>query len=171
VACTNVIFWDNISGIQLFNGGSLKLRNSVLHAAGGVARVFLFDTLTSPSVVDSDYNNIVVRDGALVAEKQQATYGSDYYGYLVDWQDGTGCDTNSISIEPLFVDQTSGDFHLRSVSGQYIPGGWVTNTQHSPLIDIGNPVATYSNEPLPNGARLNLGLYGNTPQASKSRSN
>ena len=38
----------------------------------------------------------------------------------------------------------------------------------SPCIDAGDPSNDYSHEPAPNGDRLNMGAYGNTPQASKA---
>ena len=40
---------------------------------------------------------------------------------------------------------------------------------HSPCIDMGNPLSGYANEPLPNGERINMGVYGNTLEASKAR--
>ncbi|WP_323379678.1 right-handed parallel beta-helix repeat-containing protein, partial [Stieleria sedimenti] len=45
------------------------------------------------------------------------------------------------------------DFHLRS---------------NSPAIDRGNPLSNYFREPLPSGNRINLGAYGNTPEATTS---
>ena len=38
----------------------------------------------------------------------------------------------------------------------------------SPCIDAGDPAADFSNEPQPNGGRVNIGAYGNTPEASRS---
>jgi len=37
-----------------------------------------------------------------------------------------------------------------------------------PCIDAGNTASDYSNEPPPNFARINMGAYGNTSEASKS---
>ncbi len=40
---------------------------------------------------------------------------------------------------------------------------------YSPCIDSGDPASPYAEEPEPNGARINMGAYGNTPEArSKS---
>jgi hypothetical protein len=36
-------------------------------------------------------------------------------------------------------------------------------------VDMGDPAAPYENEPKPNGKRVNLGYYGNTPWALESR--
>jgi hypothetical protein len=35
-------------------------------------------------------------------------------------------------------------------------------------VDTGDPASPYSNEPSPNGERVNLGYYGNTPEALSS---
>ena len=68
---------------------------------------------------------------------------------------GNGTGTNSIGSleEVLFVDHANHDFHLQ--------GG-------SPAIDFGDPNDDYSNEPSPNGSRINAGAYGNTSEAQTS---
>jgi len=53
--------------------------------------------------------------------------------------------------DPLFVDEYNGDFHLSA---------------YSPCIDAGDPSSDYSNEPEPNGDRINMGAYGNTSEAA-----
>ncbi len=41
--------------------------------------------------------------------------------------------------------------------------------QHgSPCIDTGDPASDYSNEPEPNGGRINIGAYGGTAEATTS---
>lgn len=60
------------------------------------------------------------------------------------------------------------DFHEQSRVGRWTPMGWVTDVQHSPCIDAGDPAAAFDKEPRPNGGRINIGAYGNTDQASKS---
>jgi len=63
-----------------------------------------------------------------------------------------------------------GDYHLQSQGGRYDPNidAWVQDAQHSPCIDTGNPNSDYSTEPAPNGACINMGAYGGTPEASQS---
>jgi len=77
----------------------------------------------------------------------------------------------NISSDPLFADAASGDFHLLSSSGRYDPaiGDFVIDSQNSPAIDAGDPSFNYSEEPAPNGERINLGCFGGTTQASKSK--
>ncbi len=71
--------------------------------------------------------------------------------------------------DPLFIDPALGDFHLRSQGGHYAAGIWIQDSQHSPGVDAGELKSAFSLEPQPNGGRVNLGAYGNSPQASKSR--
>jgi hypothetical protein len=76
--------------------------------------------------------------------------------------------TGNIDSDPHFVDAVNGDYHLQSVAGSYHNGSWVPDPLHSPCIDAGNPASPYGSEPEPNGDRVNIGMYGNTPEASKS---
>ena len=81
---------------------------------------------------------------------------------------------------PLYIKQGfynaigSYDFHLLSRAGRYRTtswgvGDWVQDNVNAPAIDAGDPAAVYAREPAnANGGRLNLGAYGNTPQASKT---
>jgi hypothetical protein len=74
-----------------------------------------------------------------------------------------------INEDPRFASETEPyDVHLKSKSGRYIgPGLWVSDTVSSPCIDAGDPDLPFNAEPEPNGGRLNIGAYGNTPEASK----
>ena len=65
------------------------------------------------------------------------------------------------------------DVHLKSPEG-YVTNGapmtWLKAEKGviSPAIDAGDPNADYVRELTPNGLRLNMGVYGNTPEASKT---
>jgi len=74
-----------------------------------------------------------------------------------------------IHIRPLFVDQENHDYHLQSRGGSWNGKTWVKYKVSSPCIDTGYPSADYSNEPEDNGNRINIGRYGNTIYASKSK--
>ena len=87
----------------------------------------------------------------------------DYYGIT----DPTGTNGN-ISEDPLFEDAPEGDYHLESEAGHWTAGGWVADATTSPCIDAGDPASDFANEPAPNGGRVNMGVYGNTVEASKS---
>jgi phosphotriesterase-related protein len=76
---------------------------------------------------------------------------------------GTVADPN----DDFFV---AGDYHLKSRAGRWDPPrqAWVQDSVTSPCIDAGNPATLFEHEPLPNGARVNMGFHGGTAEASKS---
>jgi len=82
--------------------------------------------------------------------------------------------TGNLNADPLFANAAAGDYHLRSKAGRWDPtalagaGGFVTDAVQSPAIDAGNPTSAFANETAPNGERLNLGMDGNTAQASRT---
>jgi len=71
-----------------------------------------------------------------------------------------------------------GDYHLMSQAGTFDPDkenwtdpntpNWILDSVTSPCIDAGDPSSPVGSEPLPNGNRINMGVYGGTYQASKS---
>jgi len=71
------------------------------------------------------------------------------YSCVEDGDGGTG----NIAADPLFVDSGNCDYHL---------------LLGSPAVDAGDPLSDYSREPWPNGARINMGAYGNTAEAARS---
>ena len=81
--------------------------------------------------------------------------------------------TGSIAADPLLASIGAGDCHLMSMFGRWSPqaggtGRWVYDDVTSPCIDAGDPLADFSKETQPNGGRLELGAFGNSPEASKS---
>ena len=68
----------------------------------------------------------------------------------------------------LFVDEAANDYHEKSTAGHFHDGTFETDAVTSPTIDRADPAASFSNEPASNGNRANLGVYGNTAEASKS---
>lgn len=75
---------------------------------------------------------------------------------------------NDIHANPLFADQKNHDYHLKSTGGRWDGKKWVKDRRSSPCIDAGYPSSDYSQEPGNNGARINIGRYGNTEHASIS---
>jgi hypothetical protein len=65
----------------------------------------------------------------------------------------------------------NGDYHLQSAAGRWDPNtnNWVTDVNTSLCIDAGNPGCPLGTEPdSPNNTRINMGVFGGTPIASKS---
>ena len=89
-----------------------------------------------------------------------------YHAYLT-WGPG------NLDTDPLFADAANGDYHLKSAEGRWNPnasggtGAWVLDDVTSPCVNGGDPASDYSKEPFPHGRRVNVGAYGNTPEASK----
>jgi len=83
-----------------------------------------------------------------------------------------GIGEENIDTDPLFFDPNNGDYHLLSKRGRYWPEHdiWVLDNVTSPCIDGGDPASDPSNEPMPNGTRVNMGAYGGTCYASMSES-
>jgi predicted outer membrane repeat protein len=96
-------------------------------------------------------------------------YGSPYISYsnIEDTWEGKG----NIDVDPLFADIDNGDYHLQSEAGRWDPisQSWVQDDVASPCIDTGDPGTPVGDEPLPNGGIINMGAYGGTDQASKSK--
>ena len=96
-----------------------------------------------------------------------------YAGAALDDVRGPVFDLHSLVGDPLFVDPAGGDYHLQSTSGSFNPvtQTFVPRRAQSTAIDTGDPASDFSNEPAPNGGFVNLGAYGNTPEASLSPAN
>ena len=76
----------------------------------------------------------------------------------------------NICIDPLFANQSSSDYHLRSQAGRWVGNrqSWAYDGETSQCIDAGDPINPVHDEPFPNGDRINMGAYGGTAEASKS---
>lgn len=64
-----------------------------------------------------------------------------------------------------------GDYHPMSRAGRWDPEErlWLQDALHSPCIDGGDPSSPLGFETGPHGGRVNMGAYGGTAQASRSR--
>jgi uncharacterized protein (TIGR03382 family) len=83
---------------------------------------------------------------------------------------GASKGANAVDADPLFADVAGDDFHLQSTFGTWnaATSSWDIHGAMSPAIDAGDPGDDVSREPAPNGARINIGAYGGTVQASLS---
>ena len=165
----NSILRDNRASDIYQIGGSVDVQNSVLLASGQGRFVYKGN---APARFASDYNNVVVENGAYVADG----FGTGAAArFLIDWQTASGGanDMRSFGFDPQFKDVASDDFHPLSEYGRYNPPTkkFVKDKSTSKLIDMGNPSFAYTNETAANGSRINVGMYGNTSQASRSPTN
>jgi len=107
--------------------------------------------------------------------------------FVENWSDPHWLPETCINVDPLFARPgywawngtpenswddfwVNGDYHLKSQAGRWdsASGSWVQDDVTSPCIDAGDPNDPISNEPFPNGGRINMGAYGGTAEASKS---
>jgi len=140
----NVIYGNSADasggGLMACRGNVLNntiVGNSAKEGGGGLYRF-----------VGPPRNCIVWGNTAAYATQLYESGGMPSYSCIEGWRDdGEG----NISSCPYFVNAANGDFHLRS---------W------SPCIDAGHADASFSQEPEPNGGRVNMGAYGNTPDAA-----
>jgi hypothetical protein len=156
----NTIYAPGGNGIHLQGFlRNVRIRNNIVLAESGyafyVSPESQLDPRTGLAAYSSDYNDyFATRDGKV------AFQGKDFDD-LFDWQVEAESDLHSLgrtSIDPtrddpLFVNFAADDYHV--LAG-------------SPTIDAGDPTGAFSQEPGPNGNRVNLGAYGNTPQAAVS---
>lgn len=164
----NGAVWNSGTAVDL-RQAELQATNSVLQASGAEARVYRID---ATSTVRADRNDLLRTNGAYLAETQRPLGGADVSQTLTDWIQAQSSDRASLAHEPAFANPAGGDFHPRSVTGRFQPGsGFVADALHSPLIDAGDRGSAWTNEPLPNGGRINIGPYGNDGEASQSRTN
>ena len=95
-------------------GTPLTIRNNIIWTQNG------FDLNVDPSAntsLASDYNDLYVTGQGKVGQWQSVPRPA-----LIDWQNASSNDTNSISADPLFVNAAGGDFHEKSQFGSYHGG-------------------------------------------------
>ncbi len=87
-------------------------------------------------------------------------------GGTLNWLSG------NIDSDPYFADKANSDCHLKSTAGRWDPNTntWAIDDQNSPCIDTGDPNSEWTQELWPHGKRINMGAFGQTPQASMSTS-
>jgi hypothetical protein len=167
---------ENPDGIAVYfsdeevPGGVLKnliIKNSII----GILVINSSPTISNVTLVDN-FCGIIAQDAQ--PDISNCIFWNNYNG------DMTGCQAkysltieadsgqNNIDADPLFADPNNGDYHLLSERGRYWPehNVWVLDKLTSPCIDAGDPNADFSDEPVPNGERINMGAYSGTAYAS-----
>lgn len=145
----NNVFIGHYVGIHCGQTGSKEIivNNVIINNRNGIT----FGWDASPVIK----NNILVNNGihyytgGEFNPKAAISYNNVYNG-TYDFTPSPG--TGNISVHPMFVDYSN--YHLQ---------------QDSPCMDAGDPASDYSNEPEPNGNRINMGAYGNTEKATLTK--
>ncbi len=115
--------------IKLFGGDSITVQNNIGVANAGRA---YSETFYIP-VVNADYNNYFT-SGTELAYRANTPYAN-----LAAWQAGTSLDSNSLSINPLFV--SNSDLHVlaSSLSGAAVPQAAIPSDIDNQLRDATAP--------------------------------
>jgi len=170
------------AAIVMQNFDNTIIENNVFDDGGDAAiKWYAYPDYRIQNTVFTTYvrNNIIMNSGVGIWNTQPSyakfiVQNNDIYNNKNGQTYGGGCTlSDNLNTDPLFVDATNSnpgarDYHLSSKAGRYSNGNWIIDTVTSPLIDAGYPASAYSNEPDPNGDRINIGRYGNTAEASKS---
>ncbi len=130
---------------------------------------FTANTSAAGGAIFNKQASVTLTNSILYGDSSELGHPSWYTsGYSITWCNvqGLSSGTGNIDVDPKFVSPT--DLHLRSVAGHYTDAGWVTDSDTSPCIDLGNPESDYSNEPSYPRGHIEMGAYGNTSQASKT---
>ena len=164
----NSIFFGNIlGGLSSTHGRNISLREE---SACNVSYT-LFDELGSNSVSCAStaktnfLAGIVVADPLFVTEYVSVTNLVKKNGSLIFW------DWTTATLPDVYAALEAMDVHLRSHAGHLVDGRLFRyRRQRSPAIDAGDPKSDYRGEPDSNigwhGKRVNMGAYGNTPEAA-----
>jgi hypothetical protein len=169
------------AGIKFWDHTERWVHPYCLYPGSGKATVInciIWDCPTSFDLDDSPYTGDLGSHATVLycdVEGGQGTASVSTNSTLV-W--GAG----NINIDPQFASTSSHDLHLKSQAGRWNPAteSWVTDGVTSPCIDAGtsylvdDPKYRYSGlidwrgELWPHGAKINMGAYGGTAQASMS---
>ena len=129
---------------------------------------------------DATITNSIIWDNA--ASEITVASGNDPTIVFSDVQ-GTWPGLGNIATDPLFSFSSHratlnsptavsipGDYHVMSEIGRWNSDSlsWIADELTSPCIDAGDPSDSWTDEPGPHGARINMGAYGGTDQASCS---
>ncbi len=187
------IFVDNGATVRLdheliYNNSTSTVGGGAIYVDGDGGGVGSYLTVVNCTIADNS-SAAATGNGLYVDEFSRATVSNSiFWGNTDDlFQSSTSRiavsytdsqkawpGTGNRSVDPLFANPAGGDYHLQSNVGRWDPtaqggaGGWVQDAVQSPAIDAGDPASAYANEPVPNGYRLDLGVYGNTAEASLS---
>ncbi len=156
---TNCIFYGNATGQQVSDAAG----RGIYCTSNGIANVAfsLFESANDLSDVSDGQNTLNVGTGIIYDDPKFVSTKADFR-LLFDSSVTTFSENGDITA-PQFArfrsdalaDALALDCHLAA---------------KSPAIDAGDPTSDWRLEPKPNGRRVNLGYYGNTPWATMSAS-
>ncbi len=170
----------SLSGFKTYVKNNIIVRNATygIDNQQPLVHTFISDYNCIYGNVKGNYNNVssitdVYSDPLLPCDYElhdRYYNATSYYIFSPIWQNADGQEDgeNPVCKTDLGANKVWQIYHLKSESGRWDGAQWINDTETSPCIDAGDPVSEYSNEPAPNGSRINTGAFGNTMKASKS---
>ncbi|MHA1713123.1 MAG: hypothetical protein ACTSW4_03645 [Candidatus Ranarchaeia archaeon] len=114
-------------------------------------------------------NNIIAFNKYGIMYPCNNSYNNIWANQIANFSDGAAAGIGDICVDPLFASESN--YHLKSGAGRWAGiSSWVIDDANSRCIDAGDTSDSVGLEPNPNGARINMGAYGGTAEASKSPS-
>ncbi|MCS6771393.1 MAG: hypothetical protein NZ740_05135 [Kiritimatiellae bacterium] len=158
----NAVLYGNYGGALVANQASPSMFNSIVDGSVSTAALFTIGM----SSINTDFNVYTLATNGVFARDTQ-------FGFVLprlsDWQRYSGKDIHSVRIASGMANPADGDFTLLSQAGRTTTNGvLVFDTNTSWAIDAGRYSDPFANEPVPNGGRINAGVFGNTHLASRS---
>jgi len=155
-----------IAGNSAYSGGGIYCDNSALTTKNNIIWANLSEPNKGPQIALTGISSLLISYSDVQAGYSQIPIGT---GGTLDWKEG------NIDIDPCFAffspaDLNTADLHLQSAAGRFNPEtqSWVSDSDTSGCIDVGDVNSDYSSEPWPNGKIINLGAYGGTAVAGKN---
>ncbi|MBQ3315918.1 MAG: right-handed parallel beta-helix repeat-containing protein [Kiritimatiellae bacterium] len=155
---SNSVFYGNRVGTSATVGADVGVQAS--------GKLFAGHTLfsSSASVTATSAANLNLGDGVIYGDPLFVSSADDFAACLAT--------SGRLHFDPAkWAESLALDVHLTTPAGYRKNGSdeWFTDALlASPAIDAGDPASDFSNEPTPNGGRVNQGAYGNTAEASKT---
>lgn len=144
----NLVVRDNKkAGVQVEEGATAEAINVTL-ARNGIGATVSGKLSMHSSLVVSNETGLQRTGSGLLTSRYNDVFANKTANYQ-DVETGTG----DVSVAVTF--RSTADFHLAGFQ---------------PTTDHGDPADAYALEPAPNGARVNMGAFGNTPTAELSES-
>ncbi len=160
---SNTIYTPSGDGVRIEDGSSnVSLLNNILWTNSGYD---LYVATDSQVGFASDYNNLYTTnpgDPTTTPGTAALVWWQESSTDLYDWQVESGYNVHSIGYtaldptldNPQFVDLAGDDYQLTNVA--------------STSIAAGDPTSPFDLQPAPDGGRIELGAYGDTPLAAQS---
>jgi len=152
----------------LADSDSLHLENVVFDSNGVALRVqgSTHANVKNVTIYHSQVNSIVTTDASMTMVRNAIIW--DNHGPVVKEQAGTLLHVKYSTVDSIGQNVSSSHISRLQPTFMTSDSGFYRPNIMSPTIDAGDPDDVFSDEPQPNGGRINQGLYGGSELATPS---